>query len=151
MEDRWMKTVPAAPETLRQLKGRYQRCLEFTYDADACLRGAITPGEVAANVFDHVDGLRLIVSRERFGLEMLVLHVSATFHRNSRVLEELNKLRHSMCRSRVIRCWLRAIPGRFLELSGDDRPLRYVGMFQGPDGGFPWQAHFVIDLEEGDL
>jgi len=119
--------VPTAPEPLDALRARYPRALEYVYHADKVRAGGIGPGEVAANVFDFEDGLRLIVSRERLPDGRLVLHVRASFPARCRMADEFWRLALTMPKKRVLELWAADLPRRFRELSGDGRTLELIG------------------------
>jgi hypothetical protein len=134
-----MPPVSSHPESLEALRGRYARALEHVFDVPAIRdRGGIRPGEVAANVFDFEDGLRLIVSRERMPEGHVVRHVSASFAEHGRMADEFRLLAVTTPREKLFKMWLADIPGRFAELSGDERTLRYAGF----SGKVP---HFFIE------
>jgi hypothetical protein len=121
--------VPADPQPLEALRARYPRALEFVYDQAAIARSeGIRPGEVTAQVFDFQDGLRLIVSRECRPDGKVVLHFSASFPKESRIADEFRLLLGFHPKEYVYRKWLRDVPRRFRELSGDDRTPRYLGV-----------------------
>lgn len=70
------------PQTVDTLKGRYAQALAFVYDAEKLHNAnAIRPGEVAENVFDFTDGVRLIISREKH--DITVLHLSGSMRPHS--------------------------------------------------------------------
>lgn len=120
--------IPITPESLGVLRARYPRALEYVYDQLEIARdGVIRPGEVASNVFDHEDGLRLLVSRERTPKGQVVLRVSASFPEQCRMADEMRLLAVATPKSRIMQMWLDGIPARFRELSGDARPLRFLG------------------------
>lgn len=134
-----MPPVQNRPESLEALKARYGRALEHIYDQAAIEHGgAIRPGEVAANVFDFEDGLRLIVSRERMPDGDLVLHLSASFPKDCRLADEFRLLAVATPKQKILRMFLSSIPGRFAEMSGETRVPHYLG---SSDRGIP---HWVI-------
>lgn len=136
-----MPPIPNTPEPLATLQARYPRCLDHTYDQAAIRdRGGIRPGEVAANVFDfESDGLRLIISRERSPDGIVTLHFSASFPGECRIADEFRLLKLTMPVERIMRKWIDSIPARFRELSGDQRPILFIGR---SDVGIP---HWVIE------
>jgi hypothetical protein len=138
-----MPPVPQTAESLAVLRARYAAALEHVYDVEAIRRGAVRPGEVAANVFDFEDGLRLIVSRERYPDGEILLHFSASFLPKCRMADELRQQAtvFGLDGDQLLQRWLADVPRRFVELSGDGRPLRFLGM---SDHKIP---HWVI---EGD-
>ncbi len=119
--------VPNSPEPLDALRARYAAALEHVYDVRVILQGGIRPGEVPANVFDALDGLRLIVSRERMLDRELLLHVSASFPAESRMADEFRLLAVATPKRKILDMWLADLPRRFTELSDDRRPLEFVG------------------------
>jgi hypothetical protein len=135
--------VPNTPEPPEALRKRYPAALEHVYDQAAIVeRGGIRPGEVAAQVFDHADGLRLIISRERTPSGHVVLHVSASMWSGSRVFEEYLLLRAFLPPKRILAMFAKSIPERFRELSGDARPMRFLYFTSGVI------PHFVIEESE---
>lgn len=131
--------VETAPEPLEALQARYPACLEFVYDQRAIVEtGAVRPGEVAAQVFDFDDGLRLIVGRERDFAGAVWLHFSASFAAHCRIVDEFRLLKLTMPLAAIFERWRRGVPGRFAELSGDAREPTYLGRSYG---GIP---HWVI-------
>ncbi len=124
-----MPPIPNTPEPLSSLQARYPHALEHLYDvSDIVARGGIRPGECATNVFDFEDGLRLIISRQLFPDNVEVLHVSASFPGECRIADEFRLLLLTMPLDKIMEKWQRSIPGRFRELSGDDRPLEFGGV-----------------------
>lgn len=125
--------LPRMPQPLTALRQRYPFALEHVHDVVAIRdRGDIRPGEVAANVFDHEDGLRLIVSRERMPDGHVVLHVSASFGPDCQLADELRLLATGgMPAGDILRLFIDSIPGRFRELSGHEGPLTFVGLTSG--------------------
>jgi hypothetical protein len=128
-----------AAESLDALRARYPLALEHVYDQVAiAAHGGIRPGEVAANLFLFEDGLYLIVSRERGPDGEMMIHFSASFKQDSAMDLQLRERRKAIG-DRVGREWLRSIPARFRELSGDDRDVQFLGVSQQ---GIP---HWLIE------
>ena len=124
--------VPFVPASLAELQARYPKALEFVYDQQAIVQdNAIRPGEVAANLFDFEDGLRLLVSRERTPSGQVVLHVSASFQDDCKIADNfrrwLGPKPSKQKRQRLANNWAITIPARFIELSGDTLPLKFIG------------------------
>jgi hypothetical protein len=144
-----MPPVPINPEPLPALRARWKQALAHVYDQMAIVEGGgIRPGEVAAQVFDALDGLRLIVSRERVPEGRVVLHVSASFPSTSRIADEFRLLASLRGSRGLFEMWLRSIPERFGELCGDPAlagRLQYIGM-QGSQ-----VPHWVIEGEVPDV
>lgn len=123
-----MPPVPYTTETLAELQARYPRALEFVFDQEAIQnQGAIRPGEVAAQVFDFEDGLRMIVSREQEADGKLLLHLSASFRNECAMADKfLGRLR-KVSRSAALEEWRVGVELRFAELASDRRPFRFLG------------------------
>jgi hypothetical protein len=130
-----MPPVPYNAESIEALRSRYARALEHVYDVAAIRDGAaIRPGEVAANVFDWSDGLRLIVSRERFEGGEVALHFSASFPRGCRLHRDVGKAVAEKGPAEALRYFLAEAVARFAELSGDARTPVLIGQ---SDEGIP--------------
>lgn len=69
---------PQSYDTLRQ---RYPEALRQVYDIDAGILDP-RPGEQAQHIFDHTDGVRLIISRDKSDGKT-ILHVSASWWMNN--------------------------------------------------------------------
>jgi hypothetical protein len=136
-----MPPVPHQAESLTALRARYPAALEHVYDVEAIRRGAVRPGEVSANVFDAEDGLRLIVSRERYPDDETFLHFSASFPAQCRMADELRRQAaiSGLDRDEILERWLADVPRRFAELSGDARPPRFLGLSDH------WIPHWIIE------
>lgn len=121
--------LPHRPETLESLKARYHAALERVYTLDDAISGRVLlAGRNPANVFDFEDGLRLVVSRIRLPSGPLTLNISASVALNGRVARDAQVLcTTGQPASKVYAAWLRSIPRRFRELSGDNRELLYLG------------------------
>lgn len=115
-----MARLARRPEPLEILRARYPRALEFVYCPEACASGAIRPGEVAANVFDFEDGLRLIISRDRME-GRVVLHFSASVEVGTPLADELLRQIQGEPWHAVLSRWEATVPARFRDLSGDTR------------------------------
>lgn len=128
-----MPPVPITTESLEDLQARYPRALEHVYNQKAIVeQGGIRPGEVAANVFDFPDGLRLIVSRELCALTGEIgLHFSASFGLGSRLADEILLLATGRGLNWAFRQWVSSVPERFRELSGDTREACFLGISAG--------------------
>lgn len=135
-----MSAIPFNPEPLTVLQARYPAALEPVYDARAIIGGAIRPGEVAANVFHFEDGLTLIVSRDRLHSDGEInLHFSASFPGECRIADEFRLLKITMSTRQIMDKWIASVPGRFAELSGDNRPVTFLGI---TPHGIP---HWIIE------
>jgi hypothetical protein len=135
--------VDVRPEPLESLRRRYPLALEHVHDSTAIRdHRATPPSKIPACHFVHEDGLRLIVSRERWPGGRVVIHVIASFPEdcelaaNFRVLYALGWNAYT-----VFAGWLNSIPRRFAALSGDARPLVYLGL---SDAKVP---HWMIEEE----
>jgi len=84
--------VPFCPEPLEELRERFPRALEHVYDIKAIHEGgAIRPGEVQAQIFDHSCGIRIVVGREKLPDGTRRLHVSSSVQPGSRLYRRLMK------------------------------------------------------------
>ena len=137
-----MPPIPHTAEPLDALRARYARALEHVYDQHQIeMHGAIRPGEVAANVFDCEDGLRLIVSREKDGDGRIWLHLSASFPRQSRMAEEFTRhAREGMRLKKLLRSWKGEVLRRFRAISGETREFTFLGW-----SGAKHIQHWVIE------
>jgi hypothetical protein len=133
--------IPEAPEPVEALRARYPRALEPVYDAVAIRdRGATRPGEVAANVFDFEDGMRLIINRERMPDGELVLHVSASVRNGSALGGELRDAARTKSAAVIKEMMAFRVGSHFHQLSGETG-LELAGW---TGGGVP---HFTRKLE----
>jgi hypothetical protein len=69
-------TLPFEPETEGQMRLRFAEAMSVIYEVDTV--GGKRPGLKRKHVFDFFDGMRLIISRDKFKGEVC-LHVSASF------------------------------------------------------------------------
>jgi len=82
--------LPHEPESLDAHRARYAKAVESTYDVEAVADGTQPrPGQNRAHVFDREDGLRLIISHERFPNGKTCLHVSASAMPGSEIVQAL--------------------------------------------------------------
>lgn len=118
--------LPFVAEPLSMLRSRYPAALETLHDHESISPGvAAEPSKFRACVFDCPDGMRLIVSRECFMDGKKELHVSASFEVGSAIDKSLDRYRQR--RKKMLRAFRRMAERRFHELSGDDRPLMFIG------------------------
>jgi len=71
--------LPEKPETLADLKARYKDSLFPVVDvaqAKADIASAYYPGKFRRHVFDTLEGLRMIISRDKYPDGVIALHVS---------------------------------------------------------------------------
>jgi hypothetical protein len=126
-----MPNPESNPEPMEALRARYAGALEHEFSVGFILSGTERrPGECPANVFDFLDGLRLIVSREVMPDGTRYLHVSASFRKESRIADEMRLLSLTKTPQELLEMWRRNVPRRFAELSGDERELTFVGWSQ---------------------
>jgi hypothetical protein len=135
-----MPPVPNTPEPLRNLQDRYHKAVAYIYSVDSIREGAIRPGEIAANVFDFEDGLRLIISRECCeGFNGTVIHFTASFPSDCQIANEMRSKLARISKDTLFWEFINSVPGRFAELSGDHRKAVLVGV---SSGAIP---HWVIE------
>lgn len=66
------------PETVAEMKKRLHFALMPTYDVDEVAAGKVqSPGTLRQHVFDTLDGLRMIISRDKVG-DSVSLHISVS-------------------------------------------------------------------------
>jgi hypothetical protein len=83
------------PKTAAEHKERWAKAVERVWDFTH-LQGEVPfwqdrPGTNPDHVFDHFDGLRLIVSTDRYGDGKTYLHVSASANEGSTLYQKLKK------------------------------------------------------------
>jgi hypothetical protein len=122
-----MPTIECRPETIEAMRARFPRAMEFLYDAKGVHNGAIRPGEVAAQVFDFEDGLRLIVSRLKIPCGCVCLHVSASFPPGCVLYDTFRCTAASVGVGEAVLRWLNTIPARFAQISDKTRDLKLYG------------------------
>lgn len=133
--------IPRRPESMASLKARYPLALEYVYDAfQIAEHNAIRPAEVAANVFDFEDGLRLIISRESYpGDNRVFLHFSASFQTETPIHERCKSVAAEHGSAAMLTDFMIAAADRFAELSGDTRQPTTIFVTRG---GIP---HWLIE------
>lgn len=112
--------LPNHPEPLTALRARFALALAATIDAEAVEAGLVDrPGQQRQHVFDFLNGLRLIVSRDRHPDGTRYLHVSASAF----------GLTEAQIRSGVLEPpgFLALVRAAYRELSDDRRELPLVG------------------------
>jgi hypothetical protein len=135
-----MPLVPFKAEPLKDLQARYPQALDFVYDSDAMRdSNAIRPGEVAAQLFDFEDGLRLLISLERRP-QGTVLHLSSSFETESELYGFFRKETETKSPTQVMELFIEMTRRRFIELSGDAQPPPLIGMSN-------FIPHFVKEYE----
>lgn len=121
--------VPWNPEPLEVQVARYPQAVKRVVDQLSVLRGAVAaPSAFPEQVFDSVDGLRLIVSLERTPEGTVITHVSASFH--TRPAQE---------RTRTLEELLAWIGDRWRAIAGATDTLNFLGV---SEGGIP---HFFVE------
>ena len=84
------RRVPWRPEALSVLQSRYAAAIANIYDIEAIDAGhQPRPSNQPQHVFDWADGLRLIVSRDRFPDGRTAIHVSGSLLSGSPLNERL--------------------------------------------------------------
>lgn len=113
---------PHQPETLIDAQRRYPAAVAEVYDVESIKLGTVDPpSRHRRHVFDFADGLRLIISRERYEDGRLLVHVSASFACGSELHRQFPGLMEFM----------RLACRRFWDVSGDRRVMRFVGITCG--------------------
>ena len=128
--------LPYEPQSIDMLRLRFAMALVNVYDTREVLRGRdFGIGQNRAHVFDCPDGMRLIISRERSpdGLAQFV-HISVSWDSTCEFYREVEREAKGLMDA------LRLVERRFRDLSGDTRPLRFLGM-TAPKG----VPHFVVE------
>jgi hypothetical protein len=87
--------IPFEPEPIAAMQARYPAAVaELLTRAMVTGPDAYQPGALRRHVFDHEDGLRLIVSRENFYPEWgEIIHVSASVHDDRAVAQRIMNMR----------------------------------------------------------
>jgi hypothetical protein len=125
-------SVPFHPEPLPALQARYQDALRELYDqAEIAVGLQPVPSSQPKQVFDHEDGLRLIVSREDSPLHGRLLHLSASFEPETRFFLRLKKTAVRKGPTCAMDRFQKLVERRFAELSGDEKPLEFAGWTAG--------------------
>ena len=118
-EDAPMPRLPFEPQTLGDLKARYPAAIAEPFQIDRATMQVVgeRPGEVRRCVFDGLDGMRLIVSREIFEGQAPYLHLSASIVEGESLWDLL--------RARTIDFddFMVMALARFMALSGDQGPM----------------------------
>lgn len=71
--------IPFTPEPLTTLQRRFLAAFESICDVECVRAGTIPrPGTQRQHVFDWDDGVRMIISRDRWGDGQVVVHLSAS-------------------------------------------------------------------------
>lgn len=119
---------------MESLIARWPSVMAYDYDSAAVARGGIRPGEVRANIFDFIGGLRIIASVEKKSDGRRILHVSASFAVNSTEYKNVERLL-VMCRGnkhRALDLWVKTAEERFKQLAGSDADgIQFQGMAHG--------------------
>lgn len=77
--------MPFEPQQFEEVKARFPVALMSTYDCRSGIPSP-TPGELRAHVFDFTDGLRLIVSRDKFESRCALYSRICLCHRRHNVM-----------------------------------------------------------------
>jgi len=71
--------IPFTPMSIERHRTRYEQALVTTFHSEDLERGGVQPGTCPENIFDFVDGLRLIISKEFIeGEDKPRIHVSGS-------------------------------------------------------------------------
>lgn len=122
--------LPFEPESIESLRARYPDALRSVFNAEAvAFGGAPRPGQIRAHVFDSPDGVRLIVDREKSPGHPVYLHLTGSAQEGTPLRDDLRDGRASLADV------LARILDRYRDISGDDRPLTFLGLSE--DKGCP--------------
>jgi hypothetical protein len=130
--------LPFKPETIEDLRARYQSALTTIFDIAEIEAGGVRPGQLRRHVFDCEDGIRLLISRDRDSRNAATskpaLHVSASVEKGYEVytMAERGELSPEG--------FLRMAKERFASISGDPRRLRLLGFSH--EAGVP---HWMVE------
>jgi hypothetical protein len=138
--------VPFHPEPLDRLRARYPEALREVIDLELFALGRSPgPGTVRAQVFDSADGIRLIVARMDLGGEVgVILHVSASLNPAAPLYRELLRSARHIWPEWSQAEFCRLALARWREISGDDKPIDFVGY-----GGARGIPHWFRGLPPG--
>jgi len=101
-----LPTVPWHPEPLDALRRRYPAALvALVSPVDVANGRARAPSKDPACVFDTVDGLRLIVSRERFDDGRILIHISASFQDLGDALKDIDSEDAPAVMDLIVHAW----------------------------------------------
>ena len=116
--------LPHEPQTLAQLQARFPFALSRIHDtADVITKGIdFQLGQKRQHVFDCEDGLRLIMSREREPRGRVFIHLSASWDPTCVFYRKIEQYAATLTDA------LQLIEQRYREITGDQRPLRFLGM-----------------------
>lgn len=129
--------VPTTPEPMAALRARYAAALTRLYDHDAVTEGEQPrPGNQPAHVFDALNGVRLIISREQTPDGRRGIHVSASLAVGCDL--------YKMVRSGTLTPggFVQIAEGTFAQISGSLTKLTLLGLSDVK--GIP---HFFIESE----
>jgi hypothetical protein len=124
--------LPNEPETVDAARARYPDAVAYAFTHEARRR----------HTFDFDDGLRLIVSHERFAApygSSDAIHISASFHPNTPIERRLfgaaikTRMSEDPAWTRdAVEKFLDMVPLRWGEISGRDaREAMFAGLFEG--------------------
>jgi hypothetical protein len=118
--------LPNEPETLESLQARFQAALEPVYCQDDFNPNKHDPakmplrsGQQRKHVFDCEDGMRLIISRDRYEDGGVDVHVSASFHSDTPLDAMLDEVVKKNGVPAVKRAFCEAVEKRFHEIARD--------------------------------
>lgn len=135
------------PQTLSQLRDRYPMAMARIWNQRELMANshsqnfeAARPGNTRENVFDCIDGWRLIISQEATLAGGLALHLSGSVVGDSRACREIDTLTESVGNDLAFKLYLKA---RFRDLCQDDAVAGSLQLICVSEVGIP---HFKIDL-----
>ena len=141
--------LPFTPEPIEALKARYAAALAETFDVESVALGTTqSPGETPANIFDTPDGERLIVSRDAHGGKLgCPVHFSYSIHLGTKAHDRMCKMARRLVGSQnIIGTFRLHGESLFRLISGETRPLKFVGVSKG--SGVP---HWLVENSGNDL
>lgn len=140
--------IKPRPESTDTLRRRYPAALSRTFDVDATRCGSAegVPSLCRANVFDTLDGVRLIVSVTRLADFGRFLHVSVSLLEGLDWFNTLTIVSQALG-PEVASARLKALAERkYAEISGDAEPLTFRGFL--PGDGIPHWFRMLPDDKE---
>lgn len=131
--------IAFVPESEDRLRSRFAEAIRSVHDPESMALGVQErPGEMRRNVFDFHDGLRLIVSRD--AIPHPTVHLSASVCPNTAAYQRIAYQVRRRGHAAAMEEFRSAAEDRFRSISGESRPLTFLGFFPGK--GIP---HWLIE------